>query len=87
MEELRRPDLVKLHAEMILPGEAWLQWTLEPDGDGTSVVQLALFKPRGLLGRAYWYVVAPFHFLVFPGLLRGIVHDAEQRARTSPTIP
>jgi uncharacterized protein YbjT (DUF2867 family) len=83
VEELQRPDLVKLHAEMVLPGDAWLQWTVETDTLGTTVTQLALFKPRGLLGRAYWFVVAPFHFLVFPGLLRGIVHDAEQRARAA----
>ena len=35
------------------------------------------FRPRGLLGRLYWYSVAPFHRLIFPGLLQGIIHDAQ----------
>lgn len=65
-----------LHAEMRLPGEAWLEWTVEPTGTGTRLVQTARYRPRGLLGRAYWYVVAPFHSLVFPGLIRGIARDA-----------
>ena len=68
---------VALHAEMRLPGEAWLEWSIEPDGDGSRVVQTARFRPRGLFGRLYWYGVLPFHSLVFPGLLRGIVQDAE----------
>ena len=74
------PHLVRLHAEMVLPGEAWLQWIVTASGHGTTVTQEALFKPRGLLGRAYWYAVAPFHGLVFPGLLKGVVADAESRS-------
>ncbi|MHB1089380.1 MAG: SDR family oxidoreductase, partial [Acidimicrobiales bacterium] len=70
---------VKLHAEMMLPGEAWLEWRLQATPTGTLVEQRARFKPRGLLGRAYWYAVVPFHSLVFPGLLSGIVNAAEHR--------
>jgi hypothetical protein len=66
-----------LHAEMRLPGDAWLEWSLEPTDVGTRVEQTARFRPRGLFGRAYWYGVLPFHSLVFPGLLDGIVRDAE----------
>jgi len=69
-----------LHAEMRLPGEAWLEWTIEPDGAGSRVAQTARFRPRGLFGRVYWYGVLPFHSLVFPGLLRGLVDDAESIA-------
>lgn len=76
VESLDPPRYVQLHAEMVLPGEAWLKWTIESTSDGSTITQDATFKPRGLLGRAYWYAVAPFHFLVFPGLLEGIVHDA-----------
>jgi Protein of unknown function (DUF2867) len=65
-----------LHAEMRLPGEAWLEWSTEPVEGGTRLVQTARFRPRGLLGRAYWFAVAPFHGLVFPGLLKGIAADA-----------
>jgi len=77
--EAIEPDrLVRLHAEMVLPGEAWLEWHIEPDGaTGATVRQVALFRPRGLWGSAYWYSIAPFHRFVFPGLLDGILTDAE----------
>ena len=68
---------LRLRAEMVLPGEAWLTWDLEPEGSGTRIVQTAEYRPRGLLGRAYWYSVAPFHRFVFPGMLRGILKNAE----------
>jgi len=73
---------LRLHAEMRLPGEAWLTWELFPsEGVGTRVTQTAEFRPRGLLGRLYWLAVAPFHRFVFPGLLAGIIDDAESAAR------
>ena len=73
---------LRLHAEMHLPGEAWLTWELSPLPDGgTRVIQTAEFRPRGLLGRIYWLAVAPFHRLVFPGLLAGIIDDAESTSR------
>ena len=65
VEALEPGRLLRLRAEMRLPGEAWLEWALEPDGDGTTLTQRALFRPRGLLGRAYWYSVAPFHRFIF----------------------
>jgi uncharacterized protein YbjT (DUF2867 family) len=69
---------LRLHAEMRLPGDAWLTWEVSPrDAAGSRVVQTAEFRPRGLLGRVYWLGVAPFHRLVFPGLLAGIIADAE----------
>ena len=69
---------LRLHTEMRLPGEAWLTWEISPSEDvGSRVTQTAEFRPRGLLGRIYWLAVAPFHRLVFPGLLAGIVADAE----------
>jgi uncharacterized protein YbjT (DUF2867 family) len=85
--DLEQDRSLALHAEMRLPGEAWLEWTIEPDVGGSQVVQTARFRPRGLFGRAYWYGVLPFHSLVFPGLLRGIVHDAESLTaeQASPT--
>ncbi len=76
VENLDVDRLLVLHAEMRLPGEAWLEWSMEPSGSGTRLVQTARFRPRGLLGRLYWYAVAPFHRLVFPGLLNGIAQDA-----------
>jgi uncharacterized protein YbjT (DUF2867 family) len=56
-----------LYAEMRLPGEAWLEFRLDSDN---KLHQSATFRPRGLLGRLYWYAVLPLHFFVFQGLLR-----------------
>lgn len=76
VEDLEVDRRLVLHAEMRLPGEAWLAWELSPVGTGTRIVQTARFRPRGLLGRLYWLTVAPFHRLVFPGLLAGVADDA-----------
>lgn len=84
VEALEPGRLVRLRAEMYLPGDAWLQWDVTPSaGGGSRIVQTARFHPRGLLGRAYWLVVAPFHVYVFPGLLRGICRDAERNESLS----
>lgn len=83
VEELETNHFVKLHAEMLLPGDAWLEWTIESDGSSSVVTQRARYKPRGLLGRAYWYAVAPFHVLVFPAIIRGIAQDATTAKRTN----
>ena len=75
---------MSLRAEMRLPGHALLEFRIEPRGNGQCVLrQTALFQPRGLLGLAYWYMVLPFHQLVFPGMLAGIHRDALQIARSS----
>jgi uncharacterized protein YbjT (DUF2867 family) len=66
-----------LTAEMKLPGRAWLEFTLRPLArDRTELVQTARFIPRGLAGIVYWYAIAPFHALVFGGMLRGIARAA-----------
>ena len=65
VEALERGKLVRLRAEMLLPGDAWIEWSIEREDDGASLTQRALFRPRGLLGRAYWYSVAPFHRFIF----------------------
>jgi uncharacterized protein YbjT (DUF2867 family) len=63
-----------LYAEMKLPGEAWLQFQiLEKDGKN-YLEQLAVFRPEGLLGRLYWYSILPFHFIIFGGMIRNLVH-------------
>jgi uncharacterized protein YbjT (DUF2867 family) len=90
VEDVTVDHRLVLHAEMRLPGEAWLEWTIEPVEGGTCIRQTARFRPRGLLGRVYWYAVAPFHGFVFPGLLRGIAADAEAlgcNAREGSTNP
>ena len=52
---------------MKVPGDAWLEWTMDPEGDGTRLVQKARFHPRGVWGRVYWYTMLPFHHLIFRG--------------------
>ena len=74
---LDAPHALVLHAEMVLPGEAWLEWHVDETPTGTRVSQVARFKPRGLWGRIYWLGAMPFHRFVFPGLLSGVVADAE----------
>jgi len=56
-----------LYAEMKLPGEAWLELRIGQDG---VLHQSATFRPRGVLGRLYWYAVSPLHALIFGGMLR-----------------
>ncbi|MEM7813145.1 MAG: SDR family oxidoreductase [Planctomycetota bacterium] len=73
-----RDRLLKLHAEMWVPGDAELEFRVEAVGDArTRVTQTARFRPLGLLGIAYWYAVLPLHAFVFPTMLRGIKRDAE----------
>ena len=55
-----------LFAEMKLPGEAWLEFRIEKG----YLVQTATFRPRGLIGRLYWYLVLPFHGFIFKGMLK-----------------
>ena len=57
-----------LFAEMKLPGEAWLEFRIE----GDQLVQTATFRPLGVLGRLYWYAVAPLHEFVFGGMLKAL---------------
>lgn len=68
---------LELTAEMRLPGEARLEWTIQDHGSHREVIQLARFRPRGLAGLLYWYAVAPLHGLVFPRLLAGLIRSAE----------
>src|SRR3954469_7930557 len=82
--DLERDRSLALHAEMRLPGEAWLEWSIEPVDGGSRGGPKGPSRPRGLFGRAYWYAVLPFHSLVFPGMLRGIVHDAESLTDEDP---
>ena len=72
-------ERLQLTAEMKLPGDAWLEWRVEPDGNGSALSQSAYFRPRGLLGRLYWYAMLPFHRLIFGRMAQGIAQAAEQR--------
>jgi uncharacterized protein YbjT (DUF2867 family) len=70
---------LRLYAEMILPGKAWLEFRVKRVGDKTEIVQEASFAPRGLGGQLYWYVILPFHAFVFPTMLRNIVRSGRRK--------
>jgi uncharacterized protein YbjT (DUF2867 family) len=76
VEEIQRPKLLRLRAEMKMPGRAWLEWTVIPneDAEGCTVVQRALYMPRGLWGHLYWAAVFPMHGLVFPSMAKNAAH-------------
>ncbi|MCB1135744.1 MAG: SDR family oxidoreductase [Chlamydiia bacterium] len=59
-----------LYAEMRLPGEAWLEWKVEAG----HLTQIATFRPKGLLGRLYWYALLPAHHFIFGGMARSIAN-------------
>lgn len=88
VEEIEPGRLLRLRAEMRLPGLAWLEMHAETDDSGrTRYRQRALFHPRGLLGHAYWWSVAPFHALVFGGMARNIARAAAEGTREPGTAP
>lgn len=67
---------LRLFAEMNVPGRAWLEFRVQPDGSSTVIRQIAQFEPRGLGGVLYWYLLSPIHELVFRGMLRRIAASA-----------
>lgn len=69
---------LRLAAELRLPGRAWLEFDVKPDGDGTLIRQTAVFDPVGLLGLLYWYGIYPLHARVFAGMLCSIALRAAQ---------
>jgi uncharacterized protein YbjT (DUF2867 family)/uncharacterized protein YndB with AHSA1/START domain len=76
--EAVEPDrLLRLRAEMKVPGRAWLQFQVTPHGTGQALVaQTAFFAPKGVFGWLYWYGIYPIHGLVFSGLIDQIVRRA-----------
>jgi hypothetical protein len=80
VEALERGQLLRLRAEMRLPGLAWLEFRVEPDGNGARIFQRATFRPRGIAGKLYWWSVWPFHGIVFEGMLRNMSRTAEKRS-------
>lgn len=71
--EAYEPDrLLRLRAEMRLPGRAWLQFEVDGNENGSTIAQTAIFDPSGLAGLLYWYALWPLHALVFRGMLAGI---------------
>jgi uncharacterized protein YbjT (DUF2867 family) len=80
VEEIERTGLLRLRAEMRLPGLAWLELGVEPRARGSLYRQRALFYPRGLSGQLYWWTLKPFHGLIFGAMARNITATAQRDA-------
>ena len=79
VEKIERHALLRLRAEMRAPGGAWLEWRVSALGPGRSRLdQRAVFFPRGLAGRLYWYGILPFHGVIFRGMTSNITRAAER---------
>lgn len=88
VEEIVPGRLLRLRAEMRLPGLAWLEMYAETDDAGrTRYRQRALFHPHGLAGHAYWWSVSPFHAVVFGGMARNIARAAARAAEPPGPVP
>jgi uncharacterized protein YbjT (DUF2867 family) len=88
VEESDGATLLRLRAEMKLPGLAWLEMQVGTTPEGTTTFRhRALFAPKGLLGHVYWWLIYPFHGIVFGAMQRNIAHAAEfsQTAQTAQT--
>jgi uncharacterized protein YbjT (DUF2867 family) len=89
VEAVRRPELLRLRAEMKVPGRAWLQYEITEGAAGCRITQTAFFEPKGLSGLVYWYLLLPAHALIFRGSIQELVKRAEraQRALERPDRP
>ncbi|PIR21178.1 MAG: NAD(P)-dependent oxidoreductase [Deltaproteobacteria bacterium CG11_big_fil_rev_8_21_14_0_20_47_16] len=71
VETIKENSLLRLRAEMKLPGEAWLQFKIDADPENSRrcyLTQTAFFEPRGLMGTLYWYLLYPVHRIIFSKL-------------------
>ncbi len=96
--EVQPPYQLSLRAEMKLPGDAMLEFSVQPApaedvpsagsmasstlGPRFTLIQTARFRPRGLIGLLYWYAVLPLHGYVFRGMLQGIRREAQATSRS-----
>lgn len=88
VEAIEPQKWLRLAAEMKLPCRTWLEFEVQPDGDGAPLRQTATFDPLGSWGLAYWYGVSPLHQFVFAGMLRGSAQaagkmDAKRKSENS----
>jgi len=80
VEAVEPNEMLRLRAEMKVPGKAWLEFEATPhEGGETLLAQTALFAPKGLAGWLYWYALYPLHGLIFSGLIERIARRAEAR--------
>jgi uncharacterized protein YbjT (DUF2867 family) len=88
VESFEPNRLLRLVAEMKVPGRAWLQFEVEPNSRGAVIRQTAIFDPAGLAGLFYWYALYPIHYCIFNGMLHEIAAIAEREpgAASLPTL-
>ncbi len=77
VEAVEPGRMIRLHSELRSPGEGWMEWSIEPDGNEAVLAQTAFFAPHGLPGFAYWLLLGPLHRLVFRGLIHAIKRRSE----------
>ena len=73
--DIKEGKRLLLYAQMKLPGQAWLEFDIQP----TQLVQTAHFIPHGIFGRLYWYSVLPLHYLVFNDLAKTVVKSSRKK--------
>ena len=79
VEAVEPGRMLRLRAEMKVPGRAWLQFEVNGDDTQSTIRQTAIFEPRGVAGLLYWYALYPVHRMIFSGMLRGIARHAHGR--------
>lgn len=85
VESVEPERLLRLRAEMKVPGRAWLEFRSIPQADGkTLLTQTAYFAPRGVAGFLYWYSLYPIHGFIFSGMIRRIAERAQELAGQNP---
>ena len=81
VEAVEKDRLMRLRAEMKVPGEAWLQFESTPQDGKTLLTETAYYEPKGFWGFVYWYAMWPFHAFLFDGLIRRLAARARMLAR------
>jgi hypothetical protein len=85
VEALEPGRLMRLRAEMKVPGRAWLEYqSINQDDGRTLLTQTAYFAPRGLWGLVYWYLLYPIHSFIFSGMIKKVAERAETLYNSSP---
>jgi uncharacterized protein YbjT (DUF2867 family) len=78
VEAIESNRLLRLRAEMKVPGKAWLEFSIDESEQGCVFMQRAMFEPKGLFGLLYWYALYPIHAFMFQGMVAEIVRRAEK---------
>lgn len=87
VEAVEENQLLRLAAQMRLPGRAWLQFEVDESPKGAIIRQTAIFDPAGIVGKLYWYALQPVHDYIFGGMIRGIGERATQQPQAPGTNP